>query len=120
MQRLVCGVFIVGVALLICCRGERTTVETAPKITPTVSSPVTTEIPDGPVRDEAVAIKIALNMWIPIYGQDQIEKEKPYKAELKNGVWTVEGSLPQGWDGGVAIARISQKDGKVLETGHSK
>ena len=72
------------------------------------------------VETESEAVEIAVNAWIPIYGSKQIEEEKPYHASLKNGIWTVEGSLPEGWVGGVAIARISQKNGKVLETGHGK
>ena len=108
-------------ALIFGCQRDETTVSVLPK--PTVS---VTPVPEmlvvrtGPVEDEADAIKIALDAWIPIYGRKQIEEEKPFVAKLKNGIWTVEGSLPEGWVGGVAIARISQKDGSVLETGHGE
>ena len=48
------------------------------------------------------------------------EREKPYRTTLKNGIWTVSGSLPEGMDGGVAMVAISQKDGKVLKVIHGK
>jgi hypothetical protein len=65
-------------------------------------------------RSILLALSFAVAVWIPIYGKKQIEEEKPYKATLKDGVWTVTGSLPEGWVGGIAEARISQKDGCIL------
>ena len=115
----ICKAFLLASALLFGCNGEtpKVNVEPPPSLSPT---PSPTEIRMGPVKDEADAIGIALDAWIPIYGRKHIENEKPYLAKLKNGIWTVECSLPEGRDGGVAMARIAQKDGKVLETGHGK
>ena len=76
--------------------------------------------PQGYVPDAETAIRIALAVWEPIYGRKQIDSEKPYRATLKNGVWTVEGSLPPGWFGGVAIAEISASDGTILRISHGK
>ena len=75
---------------------------------------------NGYVPDEqtAIAIAIAVAAWIPIYGKAQIEKEKPYKATLKDGVWTVTGTLPPGYDGGTAVADIAQTDGRILRVIH--
>lgn len=81
---------------------------------------VNSETKFGYVPDEKTAIDIALKVWIPIYGKETIESEKPYIATLKNGVWVVTGSLPEGMDGGVAEVQISQKDGKVLKIIHGK
>ena len=72
------------------------------------------------VPDEQTAIAIAVAVWIPIYGRQQIENEKPYKAKLNNGVWTVTGSLPENYDGGTAVAEISREDGRVLKVIHYK
>jgi hypothetical protein len=72
------------------------------------------------VNDEQAAIDTALKTWIPVYGKETIDKEMPYVAELKDGVWHVHGSLPKDWIGGVAEAWISQKDGKVIRYIHSK
>src|SRR6266850_494912 len=60
----------------------------------------------GYVTDAKTAISIAIAVWEPIYGVKEIANEKPYRASLdrQHGIWTVEGSLPKGYHGGVAIA----------------
>lgn len=75
---------------------------------------------EGYVPDEETAIRIAVSVWIPIYGKEQIESEKPYYATLSNGIWSVSGSLPKGWIGGVAEAEISKDDGKIIRISHGK
>jgi hypothetical protein len=72
----------------------------------------------GYVPDEQTAISIAVAVWIPLYGRELIEGEKPYKATLKNGVWTVTGSVPEGYEGGAAEAQISQDSGCILRIIH--
>ncbi len=81
-----------------------------------------TFIPDeGYVPDEKTAIRIAVAVWEPIYGETHIADEKPYHATLKNGVWTVEGSLPHGQtNGGTAIAKLAKSDGRILLIIHEK
>ena len=74
----------------------------------------------GYVPNEETAIKIAVAVWIPIYGKEQIEGEKPYKAVLKGGIWYVTGSLPEGWIGGVAEAEIAKDDGRILRISHGE
>ena len=75
---------------------------------------------DGYVPDEQTAIAIAVAVWTPIYGKDEIEGEKPYKAKLKNGVWTVTGFLPADANGGVAEADIAKDDGRILRVIHGQ
>jgi hypothetical protein len=79
---------------------------------------------DGYVPDAVIAIKIAEAVLVPIYGEKVINEEKPLKAVLKDGVWTVEGTLkcPEGEKcfGGVAIIKISKDDGRVLRVSHGK
>ena len=75
---------------------------------------------DGYVPDAKTAIKIAVAVWESIYGADKIAGEKPYHTQLNNGTWIVEGSLPQGWKGGVAIAEIAKDDGRILRVSHGK
>ena len=75
----------------------------------------------GFVPDAETAIAIAQAVWGPIYGRENIAREKPFKATLHNGVWRVEGSLPKEYNyGGVAIAEISKKDGRILGVIHGK
>ena len=74
--------------------------------------------PNGFVPDAKTAISIAVAIWEPIYGAKQIQSERPFKAKLVEGVWHVEGTLPSGTPGGVAEARISKADGRVVYVMH--
>jgi hypothetical protein len=76
--------------------------------------------PKRAVRDQAEAIKIAVAAWQPIYGAAHIAAEKPYHATLHRGIWTVTGSLPKGFKGGVAAADISEEDGRIIRITHGK
>lgn len=70
--------------------------------------------------DKATAVKIAVQEWERIYGKTKIENESPYQAVLKNDVWYVAGSLPDGRKGGVAEAEISADDGRIMKIRHGK
>lgn len=78
----------------------------------------------GYVPTEETAIRIAEAVWIPIYGKDRIDEEKPFKSTLKDGVWMVRGTLhcPGGGicAGGVAEAEISKESGCILRISHGK
>jgi len=91
-----------------------------PVATPTPIDYLKFPVRKGLVEDEDTAIAIAVQAWVPIYGKEQVEHERPYTAALKNGVWTVEGSLPDYTVGGVAIALIDQKDGHIIKVIHEE
>jgi hypothetical protein len=74
----------------------------------------------GYVPQASTAIKIAVAVWEQIYGEEQIARQKPFKATLANGVWTVEGSLPELMVGGVAVAEIAKDDGQILRVSHGR
>ncbi|NUO75916.1 MAG: hypothetical protein HOQ32_07870 [Lysobacter sp.] len=76
--------------------------------------------PRGLVPDSGTAIAIAVAVWTPIYGETQIASQKPYRATLAGGKWTVTGSHPKGWVGGTAIAVIAKSDGQVLRVSHGR
>ena len=77
--------------------------------------------PNGFVPDSGTAVRVAVAVWIPIYGASQIRSEQPYVATLKDGVWTVTGTLPRQYNlGGVAMARISKRDGRILFVLHGR
>lgn len=71
------------------------------------------------VPNEETAKKIAEAIWLPIYGEN-IYQQKPFIATLDNGIWVVEGSLPEGMKGGVAYIEIQKKDCKILKVTHGK
>jgi hypothetical protein len=76
--------------------------------------------PSGFVPDSATAVAIAVAVWIPIYGRDQIRTEAPYGAQLKADRWVVTGSLPPNTIGGVALAEIAKSDGRILRVSHGR
>jgi hypothetical protein len=85
---------------------------------------------EGFVPNEETAVKIAEAVLIPVYGKDKIEAEKPFRATLKEGTWTVYGTLrcPDGKGGtttvncrgGVAMVEVSKLDARVLSMSHGK
>jgi hypothetical protein len=75
----------------------------------------------GIVPDERTAVKIAEAVFLPIFGVEEVSKWQPYHAQLdKNGVWTVYGTLPQGWRGGTPMLAIRKEDGRVLDVWHGQ
>jgi hypothetical protein len=78
----------------------------------------------GFVPDSKTAIKIAEAVLVPVYGEKQIDSEKPLIAKLQHDVWTVQGTLncPAGevCHGGVAVVEISKTDGRILSMTHYK
>ena len=80
---------------------------------------------EGFVPNSETAVKIAEAVLVPVYGEKQIESERPFTAKLKNDVWTVEGMLhcPNGAEhcaGGVAVAEISKTDARIPYINHGK
>src|SRR2546425_11360976 len=70
--------------------------------------------PNGFVPDSGTAVRNPVSVWIPIYGASQIRSEQPYCAILKDGAWTVTGTLPlQCNQGGAALSRISTRDRRM-------
>jgi hypothetical protein len=73
---------------------------------------------NGFVPDETTAVAIAKAVWVPIYGKKMLRQERPFRATLRNGVWTVRGSIPRGNKGGAAFAEISKTSGLILRVYH--
>jgi NTF2 fold immunity protein len=79
----------------------------------------------GFVPDEKTAIKIAEAVLVPVFGDAQVNFERPFKARLLENEWAVEGSLPRpdGTNnivGGVAEVRIDKESGCIKSLRHSK
>jgi NTF2 fold immunity protein len=73
---------------------------------------------NGFVPDEKTAIRIAEAVLTAIYGEKQIKSEEPFSAKLRNGVWTVEGTIAAGVEGGTAIIKISKANGTIISVTH--
>lgn len=74
---------------------------------------------EGYVPNADTAIKIAEAVWLPIYGKG-INDMKPFKATLKGGVWTVEGTLPKVMPGGVPVAEVDKNTGQIIRVSHGQ
>jgi hypothetical protein len=80
---------------------------------------------NGFVPTAETAISVAEAVLKPVYGKDQIESERPFKAVLNGNVWVVTGSVPchnppprAECPGGAAEVRISKRTGQVLFMTH--
>ncbi|TAK09845.1 MAG: hypothetical protein EPO38_08880 [Rhizorhabdus sp.] len=75
--------------------------------------------PDGGVVSSAgIAKNVAYQYLRAVYPEDQ--HLRPLQASLRGGVWTVNGTLPEGSIGGVAGIRLCQSNGRVLQITHGK
>ena len=77
--------------------------------------------PNGFVPDAATAIRVAESILVPIYGEEKVLSERPFRASLSGGVWTIEGTLPAGRSaGGVALVKLAKRDARVIQVIHGK
>ncbi len=81
------------------------------------------------VPNAITAVKIAEAVLVPVFGEEQIERERPFTAKLEDGVWTVSGTLQCSdgkggtgtlCPGGVAVVRISKADARIISMVHYK
>jgi hypothetical protein len=81
---------------------------------------------NGYVPDEKTAIRIAEAVLSPIYGEDVIVHERPFRATLNGDVWIVTGTLERPKQpgavrvGGVAEIRIDMRTAAILSHTHGK
>lgn len=81
---------------------------------------------NGYVSDAATAVRVAEAVLIPVYGEQRIVAERPFKATLDGDVWTVAGTLYCGdgksemCAGGTATVKLSKDDARVLSMIHYK
>lgn len=79
---------------------------------------------EGYVASEKTARIIAEAVLVPIYGLDEISKQKPFKVVLRGGNWIVEGSTPADrgirYFGGRFTIHISRLTGEIIYLSHSK
>jgi len=72
----------------------------------------------GVVSSEAIAKEVAYRYLKSAYPTDR--HLRPMTASLKNGVWTVSGSMPKNAAGGVAAIELCQSNGRVLVMSHGQ
>jgi hypothetical protein len=76
---------------------------------------------EGLVPNAETAARIAVALWVPIFGEEQIIIERPYRVRLiEDSIWLVHGTLPENWVGGVAYLKIRKSDAKIINLFHTK
>ena len=73
----------------------------------------------GLVPDKDTAIGIAYSVALPVYGREELDREKPFRAELESGKWVVIGTLHKPSSGGTLVVQIDQSSGAISYLGHS-
>jgi hypothetical protein len=74
----------------------------------------------GPRLTEAQVLPIAEKALKAKMAPEYVDRYKPYRAELRDGVWNVSGTLPGGGPGGTPEARVRDGDGEVLQVFHGQ
>jgi hypothetical protein len=75
---------------------------------------------NGFVPNEKTAVRVAEAVLAPLFGDELIRSEEPFTAQLKNGIWVVRGTVPEGHNGGAAVIKISKKTCEVLSAVHEQ
>lgn len=75
---------------------------------------------EGLISTAALAFQIAEPILISVYGDDVVEKEKPFSINLEDNIWMIEGKRDKDDDGGVAYMEINRCNGAVLKIIHTK
>jgi hypothetical protein len=86
---------------------------------PAQNVPKVFECNGGVVADKETAIRIAEAILSPVYGEKAIRGQRPYQVTLKDGKWTVDGTVAPDFGGRFHIV-ILQSDGRVLEIGYGR
>lgn len=98
--------------------GTSTASEKAPAVQPNyvwTTSKYNYRPPNGCVPDAKTAFKIADAILLPIYGENEVEDNKPFTAVLRKGIWTVGGmGYHPGLEGGGMEIDIAKSDGRIL------
>ncbi len=75
---------------------------------------------DTIIKSQVTAIKYAETVLFDIYGQKNIEKQKPYEVFNIKGYWIIGGTLPKGMLGGTFLIIINSQNGQVIKLTHGK
>ena len=70
------------------------------------------------IDNEETAIAVAEIFLFRVYGKDKIMNERPYEICLVKNYWIIEGTLPEGYDGGTFQIVLNSLDGQVLRLIH--
>jgi hypothetical protein len=86
---------------------------------PQDDAPATAPPEAGCVPDPETAMRIAEAVWIPLYGEELVKRQRPLQADITASVWTVRGSPSPERGAQILIAAISRIDGRIFKVGTS-
>lgn len=73
------------------------------------------------VPSETVAIGIAVAVWNHQYGENHVDRFRPYHARLKGDYWHITGTVPKGTRGGGSPeAVLAKRDGQITKVSLAK
>jgi hypothetical protein len=75
---------------------------------------------DTVLKSQETAIKYAETILFEIYGQKNIEKQKPYEVYKISGYWIIGGTLPKGMLGGTFLIITNSQNGQIIKLTHGK
>lgn len=76
--------------------------------------------PTKVIPNSKTAVEIAESILFPIYGKDNIIKQRPYDVSFTDGYYIINGTFPKPQIGGTFIIIINSKDGKVIKLTHGE
>lgn len=74
---------------------------------------------NGYVPDQKTAMRIAEAVLVPIYGEEHVKAEEPFRVSINGDIWTVKGALHHE-PGGNAEVKLSKKNGAILYLSHTQ
>ena len=72
------------------------------------------------LKDKNTAINVAEVILFNLYGKENIQNQKPYKADLIDNYWVISGSLEENMLGGTFLIILDSRNSKVLKITHGK
>lgn len=72
------------------------------------------------IGDKEIAITIAEKILFNIYGQKNIEFQRPYEVFKIKKYWIIGGTLPNDWLGGTFLMIMDAQNGRVIKINHGE
>ena len=72
------------------------------------------------LKDSSTAVAVAEPILFGIYGEKNINEQKPYEIYHIDNYWVLTGTLPKGWKGGTFLIIMDDRNCRVLKIIHGK
>ena len=72
------------------------------------------------IPDSVTAVGVAEKILFKIYGQSNIENQRPYEIYRVKNYWSISGTLPKDALGGTFLIIMDSRDGRIIRITHGK